>query len=137
VWRVLPPGIHDATLGEVVQRFGTTPHRQVLALGLVQAAQALRLAHCGTLYVNGSFTTDKTHPGDYDGCWEPAGVDYHTLDPVLRSFTLLGRAAQKAKYGGELFLSSMIADAIGTTYLKYFQKDKDTGLPKGIVRILL
>ena len=28
----LPPGVHEATLGEVVERFGTTmPRRQVLA----------------------------------------------------------------------------------------------------------
>jgi hypothetical protein len=137
VWRTLPPGIHDATLGDVAARFGTTPHRRALTLGLVRAAQALRTAGVGHLYVDGSYTTDKLHPGDFDGCWDPTSLDYSKLDPVLANFTLLGRAAQKAKYGGELFLSSATADKIGTTYLDYFQRDKDTGLPKGIIRITL
>lgn len=137
VWRTLPGGIYDATLGDVTSRFGITPHRKALTFGLVLAAQALRVAGCQLLYLDGSFATDKPHPVDYDGCWDPLGVDPSKLDPILGNFTILGRAAQKAKYGGELFISSMLADSIGTTYLNYFQKDKDTGLPKGIIRIAL
>ena len=136
-WRTLPPGIHDATLGEIAARFALSPHRRVLTLGLVRAAQALRLAGITDLYVDGSYTTDKPHPGDFDGCWNPTNLNYSLLDPVLASFTLAGRASQKAKYGGELFLSSAPADNIGTTFLDYFQRDKDTGLPKGIIRIAL
>ena len=46
------------------------------------------------------------------------------------------RAAQKAKYGGELFLASTIADARGQTFLDFFQRDRD-GNPKGIIEIHL
>ena len=106
-------------------------------MGLIGAGQALRVAGCQLLYVDGSYTTDKPHPGDFDGCWDPRGVDPLMLDPILFDFTLLGRAAQKAKYGGELFMTSKPADSVGTTFLDYFQRDKDTGLPKGIIRVRL
>ena len=45
------------------------------------------------------------------------------------------RAAQKAKYHGELFPSSAVADELGTAYLYFFQRNKQTGEPKGIIAI--
>lgn len=57
------------------------------------------------------------------------------LDPVLLDFSNK-RAAQKAKYGGELFISSFIADAQGRTFLDFFQEDRN-GNPKGIVEVHL
>ena len=51
------------------------------------------------------------------------------LDSVLLDFNN-GRAAQKRKYRGEMF----IADG---TFLEFFQREKFTGLPKGIVGVNL
>lgn len=45
------------------------------------------------------------------------------------------RATQKAKYGGELFPADLSADPAGTRFLDYFQQDKTTGKPKGIVAL--
>ncbi|HEY7490269.1 MAG TPA: hypothetical protein VIH59_04080 [Candidatus Tectomicrobia bacterium] len=64
----LPPGIHEATLSEVVEGFVTnTPRRQVLASRLqelVSLAQATtKLQH---LFIWGSFVTDKPFPRDLD-----------------------------------------------------------------------
>jgi hypothetical protein len=87
-----------------------------------------------TLYLNGSFATAKAVPGDFDGCWDAAGVDAALLDPVLLDFRNR-RAAQKAKYGGELFIASLPATPAGTVFLDFFQRDKATGDPKGIVAI--
>ena len=56
------------------------------------------------------------------------------LDPVLLTFDE-GRAAQKAKYMGELFPASIAAHTDGLSFLKFFQTDKETGRPKGIVAI--
>ena len=56
------------------------------------------------------------------------------LDPVLLTFDNQ-RAAQKAKYGGELFLADAMADPAGTRFLGFFQRDKNTGLPKGIIAL--
>ena len=130
----LPPGIHWATWGELHERFGTTPWRRQLLVGLRLAVENLRQAGCLTAYVDGSFVSSKSEPGDFDACWEEAGVDLERLDPILLTFAD-GRAAQKAKYGGELFPSSAIAGFEEGVFLDLFQTDKDTGARKGIVAL--
>ena len=130
----LPPGVHWVLWDEIAARFGGTIWRQHLLAGLRAALGELRRAGCQTVYLDGSFVTDKPVPGDYDGCWEETGVDPSVLDPILLTFDS-GRATQKAKYGGELFLASAIADPQGRRFLDFFQIDKDTGAPKGILAL--
>jgi hypothetical protein len=86
------------------------------------------------VYINGSFVTAKDVPGDFDACWDADGVDPDRLDPVLLDFSNR-RAAQKAKYGGEMFVSDAPADLLGTRFLEFFQLDTNTAQPKGIVEI--
>ena len=64
----LPPGIHQATLGEITERFGTTPaKRQVLALRLERIYKlAVGTGHVARFIVFGSFVTDKIEPNDVD-----------------------------------------------------------------------
>ena len=102
--------------------------------GLRAAPENLKSAGCLTAYLNGSFVTSKILANDYDACWEEAGVDPTALDSVLLTFDP-GRVTQKAKYMGELFPASIIADAGGLSFLEFFQTDKETGRPKGIVAI--
>lgn len=132
---LLPPGAHDASWQEVEDRFGTTPWRRRLLLGLREAALSLAGAGCRTLYLDGSFVSAKSDPGDFDGCWDETGVDPSRLDPVLLSFAN-GRAAQKAKYLGELFPASVTAESGPPfrVFLDFFQEDQD-GRPKGILSI--
>jgi len=132
----LPPGIHSASWVEVVTALGSNKVRTDLLTGLYRAAKALQIAGCTTLYVDGSFVSTKQYPSDFDGCWEPAGVDGSKLDPVLLDFRH-GRLAQKIKYRGELFISSSRAEAQPPhrTFLDFFQTDKNTGKPKGILAI--
>ena len=129
-----PPGVHESTWAEIVARYGWTPHRLTLLAGLRAALEALRAAGCRRAYVNGSFVTAKEQPEDFDGCWDVDGVDLGRLDPVLQTFTQQ-RVAQKQKYGGEMFPSDLPADAHGTNFLRFFQRDRDTGHLKGIVAI--
>lgn len=132
----LPPGIHDARWDDIVARFGSTAWRRELLAGLRDGLENLRDAGCRRAYIDGSFITAKETPGDFDGCWETAGVDAGLLDPVLLVFAN-ARAAQKERFGGELFLAEAIAAPDGTRFLDYFQRDKLTGEPKGIVAINL
>ena len=129
----LPPGEHVASWDEIATRFGTTARRQQLLAGLHAAVAALKSAGCRRMYLDGSFVTAKPEPNDYDGCWEIDGVDFDVLDPVLLTFDC-GRATQKAKYLGELFLADTQADPHGTLFREFFQSDRD-GNPKGIVVI--
>lgn len=129
----LPPGIHEADWDELESRFSDSPRRVELLAGLRRALLALRDAGCRTAYVDGSFVTDKSEPGDFDACWEPAGVDLDLLDPVLLRFAE-GRRDQKERFGGELFIADLAAEPGGTRFLDFFRRDRD-GEPKGIVKI--
>lgn len=95
---------------------------------------ALRDAGCRTAYIDGSFVTAKEQPGDFDVCWDATGVDASVLDPVLLEFGE-GRRAQKQRFGGELFPSIAAAEPGGTRFLDFFQCDRETGEPKGIIEI--
>jgi len=68
--------------------------------------------------------------GHFDACWDPDGVDLDTLDPVLLDLSR-GRAAQKARFGGELFPNVAEAQS-GLMFSEFFQNERDTGR-KGIV----
>ena len=130
----LPPAVHRATWRELHDRFGTTRWRRRLLVGLRAALENLQRAACLTAYVDGSFVSSKPEPGDFDACWEEAGVDLDRLDPVLLTFDA-GRAAQKAKYGGEFFPASAGAGLGAGVFLDFFQTDKETGARKGIVAL--
>ncbi|WOF43874.1 hypothetical protein KNJ79_02655 [Sphingopyxis indica] len=135
-WPVLPPGIHDTDFAEIEVVFATTPHRQKLFDGLKRAASALAQVGCTVLYIDGSFVTGKDHPGDFDACWDHRGMDLTRLDPVLLTFANK-RAAQKKKYFGEMFWAFGPGNAGGTSFLELFQNDKESGRPKGILRVSL
>lgn len=132
---LLPPGVHFTSWEELERRFGQSTWRRRLISGLRRAAMSLAAAGCKTLYIDGSFVTDKLTPGDFDACWDEQGVDPNLLDPVLLTFDA-NRAAQKAKYGGEFFPAAFQARhrAPFRLFLDFFQQDKN-GRPKGIVAI--
>lgn len=129
----LPPGIHNATWNEIVARYATSVRRRELLDGFLDALRSLKAAGCRTAYLDGSFIASEIRPGDFDACWESGATDLHHLDSELCDFSDR-RAAQKARYGGELFPAEWPAQADGTTYLDYFQRDHK-GQAKGIVAI--
>ena len=133
----LPPGIHLATLDEIFARFGSTTHRLRLLEGFQAAVETLRSAGCRRVYLNGSFVTSKTRPNDFDALWDTDGVDLERLlerEPCFADFSN-GRAAQKARFGGEFFPANFREPSLGGTFLEFFQTDRESGLPKGVVAI--
>jgi hypothetical protein len=92
----------------------------------------LHQAGCKAIFLDGSFVTAKEQPADFDACWDIADVDPDRLDPIFFDFDD-GRAAQKARFFGELFPAQLPEGWSGKTFLEFFQTDKDTGNPKGIV----
>jgi hypothetical protein len=106
----------------------------VLLNGLHEALMLLKAAGCRWIYLDGSFVTNKSEPGDFDACWSIDGVGVERLDPVFLDFAN-SRAAQKRRFGGELFPAELPEGASGKTFLQFFQMDKGTGEPKGILAI--
>lgn len=132
----LPIGVHFARLAEVDQRLAFNPRRRRLLAGFRQACDLLRRAGCSLVYLDGSFVTTKPHPGDFDACWDIQGVDEDALDPVFWDLSQ-GRAAQKRRFLGEFFPAQLPEGATGKAFTEFFQVNKLTGEPKGIVAIRL
>ncbi len=130
----LPPGEYVCAWTECVERFGNHPQRQRLLTGLREVLDILRAAGCRTVYLDGSFVTDKPRPNDVDAAYSTTGLDWEQLQraaPELLDFRD-GRAAQKRRYGGEFFPAEWAADLAGEPFLSFFQHDRD-GRPKGVV----
>ena len=134
-WRVLPPGVHNATIEEVEKRFATSDIRKRIFSGFKNGVDALRKAGCRQIFLDGSFVMEKPIPGDFDACWDPAGVDVKKLEPVLLDFSDM-RKKQKDCFHGEFFPANLAADGTNV-FLDFFQTDRYTGKEKGIIRILL
>lgn len=128
----LPPGVHPASWEEVRLRFGTNRLRRELHMGSERALINPAGAGCKSVFLNGSFVSDKISPADYDAAWEPSGVDIKRLDPVVLDFNN-GRKAMKEKFKGDLFPSTSTT-VRGNTFREFFQTDRD-GATKGIVEI--
>ena len=121
---------YEADWEEVVERFGWNPRRRRLLDGLADALAALTMAGCARVWLNGSFVTAKDEPADFDACWDLDGVDLDALDPILLDLSA-GRAAQKARFGGEL-LPNVVEAGSGLIFAEFFRNERDTGR-KGIV----
>lgn len=130
----LPLGIHWAEWAEFKTRFGRNISRQRMIKGLELAMIELKKAGCQTIYLNGSFVTDKPFPNDFDACWEREGVNIDYLRknaPNILNF--FDSRSQKAKYKGEIYPSDQPIDEAIIT-LDFFQQDRN-GNPKGIIAI--
>lgn len=128
----LPEGEHSATRDEVVERCGWTPRRRRQLDGLAEPIDILTAAGRRRLWLNGSFVTAKDEPVDFDACWDTNGVDLDALDPVLLDLSN-HRAAQKARFGGELF-PNVVESGSGLAFAEFFKNERDTSR-KGIVVI--
>jgi len=132
----LPPGVHWVTWKQMASVLGFTPRRVRLLTGLKEAIVLLKIAGCHTVYIDGSFASRKAEPGDFDACWAVEGVDADKLDPVFLDFSN-SRARQKARFLGEFFPAELPEGLTGRTFLEFFQTDKETGTPKGILALNL
>lgn len=126
--------IYRSDWQEIVKRFGGNRQRRRLLRGLKEALDFLREAGCRRVFLDGSFVTDKESPDDVDVCWDVDGVDPMLLDSVFFDFAD-GRAAQKERFGAEFFPAQ--APQRLKTFLDFFQIDKESGRPKGIIELLL
>jgi hypothetical protein len=131
----LPQGVYETSWKQFCKRFGHTAHRSSLIKGLSAALKNLSAAGCRRVYINGSFVTAKEVPGDYDLCWSIDGVIPEKLNQALLDFSPKGRNIMKEKFKGDLFPAEIPEGTSGKLFLYFFQIDKITGEPKGIVAL--
>jgi hypothetical protein len=137
----LPPGIHDTTLDEVRERFGTfqgSDRRGQLIVRLQQLIAALRLSkQFIAVIVDGSFVTAKPKPEDID----LVIVLHHDHDwrgdLGPSEYALVNRPALRRNFGFDALLAAE-GGADYERYIEFFGRVRDdASVRKGIVRIRL
>jgi len=126
----LPEGVHQATEGEVLFRFGSpTPHRRFLALRLRHWLTLSRAVGAVRFFVDGSFVTSKPHPGDVDAVVRlPTDFEQKVqaeFEPAVELDTIL-----TTRQPEELFAAEDEADWSG--WVEFFTRTRETdGRRKG------
>ena len=132
----LPPGEHEATWEEFVDRFGWNVRRRQLLDGIAESLDLLAAAGCNRVWLNGSFVTTKEEPGDFDAVWDPDDVDFDILDPIFGTLGMAkGRRLQNERFGGEWF-PNIVEGNSQRRFARFFQHDRNN-LAKGIIVLRL
>jgi hypothetical protein len=132
----LPPGVHFCSWEEFNERFGYNRRRRTLIDGIEEVLTHLKAAGCRTAYLNGSFVTVKETPRDFDMCWDrdDTNIEYLRKNAPL-ILTFYDSAAQKSRYGGEIYQSDEPVNDSETS-IEFFQTDRRYNR-KGIIGINL
>ena len=111
-------------------------------MGLKLALQNFKTAGVTTVFIDGSFTSQKDEPHDIDGCWSAKGeINLSVLDPLFWNFETpeeftVARNQTIEKYGIDFFIAEWIEGESGKPFPEFFQKNRD-GNPKGILKVNL
>jgi hypothetical protein len=127
----LPPGVHGATWGEIVERFGVGERRSVISHGLETALQIFHSAGAEHAHLGGSFVTAKREPGDFDGCFD----DGETFD--WKRFHSLSSHLSERLPGHLTPESNPDPTGDGPPCLDFLQADPRIGVKKGVVYLNL
>jgi len=133
----LPSGIHQATLSEVIERFGVrTTRRQVLALRLERIHQlASATGHLARFIVFGSFITIKLEPNDVDIFMLMEDTfDYDQLSGETR--LLFDHPTAQTHFGSSVFWVRRLAALGGEQVTIEHWQIKRIGDLRGIVEII-
>lgn len=133
----LPPGIHTATLEEVIVRFGViSANRQVLALRLERVYKlAAASGQVARFIVFGSFVTDKAEPNDVDVfLLMENSFEYDQL--VGEARLLFEHGTAQAHFGCSLFWIRRLAAFDGEQAAVEHWQIKRNGELRGIVEIV-
>ena len=129
----LPPGVYDATLDEVQQRFATNRRRVEIFRGLEFVCHGLSVHGVRAIWVDGSYVTRRLRPSDVDIIFN-APPDYGPHWGLLHSNH---RETLHNLHRVDLLTGDTVGSAqLPIPIIHYFQQDRD-GNPKGILRVKL
>ena len=136
----LPEGHHAADWEEISAIFGGGPNtqRRELLNRLLQWRDALRDKGMGGLLIlNGSFISQKEHPGDVDALFIYDERSDAIIEADDDAALLISYNHAKSAGIGDIFVFSAIAvrDFPAFCNTAIFDKDKATKIPKGVLEV--
>jgi len=132
---LLPPGVHQATLPDLMARFGGNSKRAEVLGNLEKMVADAKAAGLPVkkVYVAGSATTAKPYPGDFDAILVLEKPRSSITSPAQRQF--LDEAFVKRTYKGDVF-AIVEGDSALTEKLNFFSKTRE-GTARGVIEIPL
>jgi hypothetical protein len=88
------------------------------------------------VYIDGSFVSSKQLPSDVDVCFECAEDHWEFANLMIGDFWKDQDKFQN-EFGCNIFPSNLFTDGGKLYYLDFFQRIKNTDIPKGILKIKL
>lgn len=131
----LPAGIHAATRGELLTRFGGTPRREeLLTKQLPEALRALERTGVEHVVIGGSLVGAKPAPGDLDLTWLPRpGVHADQVDAAIAAIADQAPDVSVHRADRIVLNAPTIAGATaGENFLELYQHDR-VGARRGVV----
>ena len=134
----LPPGIHPASLMDVVQRFGRLSAVRVRSAARLTHIHDLaqRTGHLQRFIVFGSYVTDKVDPNDVDVILV-MDDDFYLEQCPTEARALFDHPTAQARYGASIFWvrpGLLIRETVDE-FIAYWQTKRD-GSQRGIVEII-
>lgn len=134
----LPPGVHRATLDEVVQRFGVgSEQRAACTRRLAHIHQlAHQTGHLRQFIVFGSYVTAKPNPNDVDVVLVMDDA-FRLEDCSIEARGLFDHALAQARYGASIFWirPGMLIQESVEDFVAYWQTKRD-GSKRVIVEVV-
>lgn len=110
--------------------------RKKLYEGLLGLLDELAKIHCKTIYLDGSFVTNKQLPSDIDICFDCEEEHWEFAILMMGDF-IRDQELFKSKYHCNVFPSNLYSIDGQKYFRDFFQHDKYSNLPKGILKINL
>ena len=134
----LPPGVHRATIQEVVASFsGSTPARRQCTRNLTHVHELVKsTGHPDRFVIFGSYVTDKPSPNDIDLILV-MDDEFHVDRVPLETRGLFEHAVAQPRFGASVFWikrSSVVGEALDD-FIAYWQQKRD-GTLRGIAEVL-
>lgn len=137
----LPEGHYDTSWEEVIDRFGGspgTPRQQVLHALLDWKNRLKEKGVSGWMVLDGSFISARDNPTDFDTIMVFDDHVWELMENDIETWALLDYSSCKSR-GFDLFIFSAtyVREDPEWARLDAFDRDKETGKPKGVLEVVL
>jgi hypothetical protein len=134
----LPPGVHRATLDEVIQRFSSVGGQRGMCAHRLSHVHELarRTGHLKRFVIFGSYVTAQPNPNDVDVVLVMDDA-FRLEECPVESRGLFDHAVAQARYGASIFWirPGLLIDESVEDFISYWQLKRD-GSKRGIVEVI-
>jgi hypothetical protein len=137
----LPEGHHTCSWEEIIEKFGdhTGSRRERVLHGLLDwRDRAREKGVSGWLVLNGSFVSAKENPNDFDTIFVFDDEALELMENDVETKRLLDYSSCKSLGFDMLgFSATLVREHPEWVPLDAFDRDKETGKPKGVLEVVL